>query len=147
MYQTFLFPLRAPRGWSETPPTVDIAANTPYKVSTLQFYDPTGTATTTTVTGSTPVNGFIFDGIVTFVNSGQLTDGTFTIDPVTGTQLATAGQTVINGGNIQADSISLGKLVNVTESTGFMDFNSESITIGTTSSGVDTIRVRLGKLS
>lgn len=80
-------------GWSETPPTQTAANAGSVYQSNLVFADLTGSASTSTDTGSTPVAGVSFTGLVSFNSTnGSFLEGGTTV-------------TNIDGGNIASGSI------------------------------------------
>ena len=80
-----------PTGWSRTPPTVTASSNLSVFSSVVIFIDTTPPFTTTSATGSTPVQATNFSGLVTF------TGGDFAVDG--------AAITNIDGGNIATNTI------------------------------------------
>lgn len=96
-------------GWYETPPTVDATGTSRPWVSTVTFHQASSLsqAATTEATGSTPKKGFVFDGVVTFTNEGNLISGDSTYDPVS---VINSGTTTIDGGKITADSITAAEI-------------------------------------
>jgi len=99
-------------GWSESPPTQSATSSNSVYSSVVVFNDTSGSATTTTATGATPVKATEFSGLVTF-SSGDFVTGGATI-------------TNIDGGNITTGSISVNRL----SVTGASDGNYLSITSG-----------------
>ena len=91
--------------WSLTAPTVNATGTDVIYFSDLQFADTTGTAATTAATGGTPQRNIRFDGIVTFNNTGAITDGTTTVDPLVAADVGSSGTTTIDGGRITAGMI------------------------------------------
>ena len=81
-------------GWSLTAPTKIATSTTDVYFSDILFVDSTAPFTTTVATGTTPIEGTSFSGLVTF-NSGD-----FSLDGSTITS--------IDGGNITAGSLSGG---------------------------------------
>ena len=83
-------------GWSQTPPTQIASSTDVIYSSQLVFIDTTAPFTTTTDTGTTPVQGTSFGGLVSF----------------TGGDFAIGGSTITNidGGNITTDSIKANSL-------------------------------------
>jgi hypothetical protein len=95
-------------GWSLTAPTIDASSTTTFYFSDISFTDPTGTASSTDATGTTPTRSVNFDGIVSFTNlNTRLADATTVID---GDRITTGtiDATQVNVTNIRADSISVG---------------------------------------
>lgn len=99
-------------GWSESPPTQSATSSDSVYSSVVVFNDTSGSATTTTATGATPVKATEFSGLVTF-SSGDFVTGGSTI-------------TNIDGGNITTGSISVNRL----SVTGASDGNYLSIASG-----------------
>lgn len=100
-------------GWSETAPTASATSTTLIYFSDLIFTDDTGVATTSSDTGSTPIEGTSFSGIVTFDNGDFALDG----NTVTG----------IDGSNLSDTSITSGKIANNAVSNKFAAFTGASI--------------------
>ena len=127
-------------GWSEEAPQVDVTGTARYWVSTLNFYQASGSSQseTTSDTGSTPVNGFSFDGIVTFSNS-NLTDGTNTYDPAS---VVNSGTTTISGGQITTGTIVADKItldnVTLTSDNGNLVIKSGGVSTGKISANAVT---------
>ena len=97
-------------GWSETPPTVVATSGLNVYSSTLVFIDTTGRATSTSDTGTTPVQSTNFSGLVTFTGGDFAVDGS-TITSIDGSNLTT--------GTVTADIVATGTLVDaVTTPTG-----------------------------
>ena len=88
-------------GWSETAPTASATSTTLIYFSDLIFTDDTGTATTSADTGSTPIEGTSFSGIVTFDNGDFALDG----NTVTGIDGNNLSDTSITGGKLASTNI------------------------------------------
>jgi hypothetical protein len=119
-------------GWSEEAPQVDATGTGRPWVSVLNFYQASSTSqsATTQVTGSTPVKGFTFDGIVTFTDS-NLTDGTSTYDPAS---VINNGSTTINGSTITTGTIEANRIDSASgtfNTANIPNLNADKITAGT----------------
>ena len=97
-------------GWSLTAPTIDASSTSIVYFSDISFSDPTGTASSSNATGTTPTRNVNFDGVVTFTNlNTRLSDATTIIDGdniTTGT--INANNVAIT--NLSANSITTGTL-------------------------------------
>ena len=138
--------------WSLTAPTVAVSPSTTVYWSDLVFVDPTGVEAETEDTGSTVQSLISFNGVVSFTSTdaGNITlsnDGTDVpvLDP---TSVGANGQTVIHGGRISSNTISLGAVQNSTSQTSgdqsSMVLDNDTITINDSDGNP---RVILGKLS
>ena len=140
----------ATSGWTLAPQQASVATEKVW-VSRIAFFEDDPTLTSTQGSGTTPVDGFVFDGIATFINSGAtLSDGAGnSFDVVDAGDVFVSGTTVIDGGNIQANSIELGSVKGqAANNDGFISFTNTLITIGDRdASGVETPRIKIGKLS
>jgi|TARA_R110000765_G_scaffold408711_1_gene506576 hypothetical protein len=98
-------------GWSETAPTASATSTTLVYFSDLIFTDDTGVATTGSSTGSTPIEGTSFSGIVTF-NSGSFSLDGSTITSIDGGNISTGTITSneIATGTITANQIATGTI-------------------------------------
>tara|TARA_R110000851_G_scaffold1164_6_gene4026 strand:- start:171 stop:1400 length:1230 start_codon:yes stop_codon:yes gene_type:complete len=88
-------------GWSETAPTASATSTTLIYFSDLIFTDDTGVATTSSDTGSTPIEGTSFSGIVTFDNGDFALDG----NTVTGIDGSNLSDTSITGGKLASTNV------------------------------------------
>ena len=88
-------------GWSETAPTASATSTTLIYFSDLIFTDDTGIATTSSDTGSTPIEGTSFSGIVTFDNGDFALDG----NTVTGIDGSNLSDTSITGGKLASTNV------------------------------------------
>ncbi len=148
-------------GWSETPPEVDATGTSRPWVSTLVFFQASAAtqASTTVDTGTTPSKGFVFDGVVTFTNTGDnggiaATDGTTSRTLLTPASVGASGTTTINGGRIdtntlnanriQTNTLTLSQVTDQSDAGGSIEFTNNLITIKDASSN---IRVKIGKLT
>lgn len=135
--------------WSQTAPTVSANSTTVWWFSDIVFIDASGLTTETTKTGNGPERVVSFDGIVTFTNTGDssgigVTDGTTPATLLTPDSVASGGTTVINGGRIDANTMSLAAVADTSDSDGSMLLTSDLITINDASGNP---RVLIGKLS
>ena len=88
-------------GWSETAPTASATSTTLIYFSDFIFTDDTGVATTSSDTGSTPIEGTSFSGIVTFDNGDFALDG----NTVTGIDGSNLSDTSITGGKLASTNV------------------------------------------
>lgn len=137
--------------WSLSAPTVAVSPSTTVYWSDLVFVDSTGVAATSTDTGSAVQSLISFNGVVSFTNTtaGSITlnnDGT-DIPVLDATSVGANGSTVINGGRIESNSISLGAVQNSASQTSgdlsSMVLDNDTITINDSDGNP---RVILGKL-
>ena len=137
--------------WSLSAPTVAVSPSTTVYWSDLVFVDSTGVAATSTDTGSAVQSLISFNGVVSFTNSTagslELTDGGAGIPILDPTSVGANGSTVINGGRIESNSISLGTIQDSTSQTSgdlsSMELDNDKITINDSDGNP---RVILGKL-
>jgi hypothetical protein len=121
-------------GWSQTPPTISANSTNSVYSSQLIFIDATAPFTTTTVTGTTPIQSINFTGVVTF-NSGDFLIGGSTITTIDGSNLTT--------GTVNAEKIDVDSAITLTGATssfiagrtGASDFGTDGFFIGRTSTG------------
>ena len=138
--------------WSLSAPTVAVSPSTTVYWSDLVFVDSTGVAATSTDTGSAVQSLISFNGVVSFTNSTagslELTNGGDGIPILDPTSVGANGSTVINGGRIESNSISLGAVQNSTSQASgdlsSMVLDNDTITINDSDGNP---RVILGKLS
>lgn len=147
-------------GWSQTAPTVDASGTNRPWTSTVTFFQASSSSqsSTTAGTGSTPKKGFVFDGLVTFTDTGELggigaSDGTTSRTLLTPSSVGASGTTTINGGRIATntlnanrittDTLTLGQVANQSDSEGSIEFTNNLITI---KDAAGQIRIKLGKL-
>jgi hypothetical protein len=119
-------------GWSQTPPTISATSTNSVYSSQLIFIDATAPFTTTTVTGTSPIESINFTGVVTF-NSGDFLIGGSTITTIDGDNLTT--------GTVNAEKIDVDSAITLTGATssfiagrtGASDFGTDGFFIGRTS--------------
>ena len=119
-------------GWSETPPTQIANASEKVWSSNLLFADVSPPFSTTGATGSTPIEGTSFSGLVSFVDGDFALDGS-TITNIDGGNITT--------GSIVADKITVdGTLTLAGPTSGFIggrtttaDFGTDGFYVGRTS--------------
>lgn len=124
-------------GWSESPPTQSATSSDSVYSSVIVFNDTSGTATTTTATGATPVKATEFSGLVTF-SSGDFVTGGATITNIDGGNITT--------GSVKADAIDLDGTMTLDDPvsafvagrTSTSDFGSDGFYIGRTSTNGTT---------
>ena len=106
-------------GWSQTPPTISASSSNSVYSSQLIFIDSTAPFTTTTVTGTTPIQSINFTGVVTF-NSGDFIIGGSTITTIDGANINTGTITSdqINANAITGKNVTVGTLTNTNVPTG-----------------------------
>lgn len=138
-------------GWSETPPQVDATGTNRPWVSTLTFFQASSAsqAASTSNTGTTPTKGFVFDGVVTFTNTSgtdgiEMSDGTTSKTFATTESLGSSGTTIIDGGRITTNTLSLSGVENTAASGARMEFNNTSIKIY---DNLGNLRITIGDLS
>ena len=124
-------------GWSESPPTQSATSSDSVYSSVIVFNDTSGSATTTTATGATPVKATEFSGLVTF-SSGDFVTGGATITNIDGGNITT--------GSVKADAIDLDGTMTLDDPvsafvagrTSTSDFGSDGFYIGRTSTNGTT---------
>ena len=92
--------------WAEEPPTVTSSSQGRIYTSTVIFYDPTGTAGSTSATGSAPRSSFNLTGAVSFIGGDFALDGS-TITTINGGNIATGS---VTAEQIAADYAYIGEL-------------------------------------
>ena len=119
-------------GWSQTPPTQVASSTDVIYSSQLIFIDTTAPFTTTTDTGTAPVQGTSFGGLVSFTG-GNFALGGATITNIDGGNITT--------GTVSADKIDIDEAITLTGATssfiagrtGASDFGTDGFFIGRTS--------------
>ena len=139
-------------GWSRSPPTQTATSNASVYSSQLVFIDVSPPFTSTTTTGSTPVQGTNFSGLVTFTGGDFAVDGStitsidggnITTNTITATQIAsnTITATQIAANAVTASKINVSNLAAISATLGSVNIDAANITSGTIASA------RIGNLN
>lgn len=115
-------------GWSESPPTQSATSSNSVYSSVVVFNDTSGSATTTTATGATPVKATEFSGLVTFSSGDFSLDGS-TITNIDGGNITTG---TVNAGALTSGNLSVGSDAIPTSGSGAKLTSTGDVTFGST---------------